>query len=240
MSEYIKRERVLEILHEIGGCGALPDTWEDGYDKAINEAYSRIESEPAADVAPQISAEWVYSEYEYCHCSNCGYEQDKLSKVTPFCPNCGARMEDKEEPSLSSKVRFALDDGAYAPEYAHPGADAGADIRTPVSFIVPAHSSAIVDTGVHVEIPCGYVGMIKSKSGLNAKCGILTEGVIDSGYSGSIRVKLYNNGGEAVRFYSGDKITQLVIIPFLAAEFERVKSLAGGERGDNGFGSTGR
>ncbi len=105
---------------------------------------------------------------------------------------------------------------------------------------VMPHSAVIIDTGVHVEIPEGYVGMLKSKSGLNVKQNILSEGVIDHGYTGTILVKLYNHGNRTVIFDRGDKITQLVIMPFLAAEFVHMDELAATERGNSGFGSTGR
>lgn len=138
-------------------------------------------------------------------------------------------------------MKFALDVGAYAPQYAHE-ADAGMDLRTPVAVIVPAHGSCEIDTGVHVEIPTGFVGFLKSKSGLNVKFGLTSEGVIDAGYTGSIVVKLYNNSNEDYVFSRGDKISQLVILPILhenlikvdIGEFEKT------ERGDNGFGSTGK
>lgn len=145
----------------------------------------------------------------------------------------------KETPALAA-VNVTLDSGAYMPEYAHFGADAGADIRTPTAFSVMPHSAVTIDTGVHVEIPAGYVGLIKSKSGLNVNKSILTEGVIDHGYTGTIRVKLYNHGEQTVTVERGDKITQLVIVPFVAAEFTQVDEITGGERGSGGFGSTGR
>lgn len=138
-------------------------------------------------------------------------------------------------------VRFALDKGAYAPERAH-AFDAGVDLRTPKHVRVPGRASAIIDTGVHVEIPEGYVGMLKSKSGLNVKDGITSEGVIDAGYTGSIVVKLYNNSFYDKEFKRGDKITQLVIMPCMLYDVQEVKldEIKGGERGDNGFGSTGK
>ena len=126
------------------------------------------------------------------------------------------------------------------PEYAHFGADAGADIRTPIHATVMPHSAVIIDTGIHVEIPRGFVGMLKSKSGLNVNKSILSEGVIDSGYTGTIRVKLYNHGDQTVVFERGDKVTQLVILPFLAGQFRQADSLDDTERGAGGFGSTGR
>ena len=107
--------------------------------------------------------------------------------------------------------------------------------------IVPAKESATFDTGVHIELPLGTVGMLKSKSGLNVRYGITSEGVIDVGYTGSIRVKLYNNSGVDYTVNKGDKITQLVILPLVdVGELELVESLDETDRGTGGFGSTGK
>lgn len=140
-------------------------------------------------------------------------------------------------------MKIKLDEGAFIPEIAHI-TDAGADLKSPVRVVVPAGESVVINTGVHVEIPRGYCGMIKSKSGLNVKHGILSEGVIDSGYTGAIHVKLYNFGPCAYVVEIGDKISQLCIIRTYTDVFmecmEIVESLPDTERGDNGFGSTGR
>ena len=140
-----------------------------------------------------------------------------------------------------NNMKIILDVGAYLPTYAHDD-DAGMDLRTPVAFIVPAHGSYTVDTGVHIQIPVGQVGFIKSKSGLNVKGGLTATGVVDSGFSGSIRVKLYNHSDEDYMFSRGDKITQLVLLYIAKPEngFEVVDHFEETERGDNGFGSTGR
>ena len=140
-----------------------------------------------------------------------------------------------------NNMKIILDVGAYLPTYAH-DADAGMDLRTPVAFIVPAHGSYTVDTGVHIQIPVGQVGFIKSKSGLNVKGGLTATGVVDSCFSGSIRVKLYNHSDEDYMFSRGDKITQLVLLYIAKPEngFEVVDHFEETERGDNGFGSTGR
>ena len=136
-------------------------------------------------------------------------------------------------------MKVMLDAGAFMPVYAH-ATDAGADLRSPKECIIGARSSVVIDTGVHVELPRGTVGMIKSKSGLNVKHNIAGEGVIDEGYTGSIRVKLYNLGDEPYTIRKGDKITQLVIMPVCHVEFERAENLETTERGDGGFGSTGK
>ena len=82
-------------------------------------------------------------------------------------------------------MKVKLDEGAFMPERAH-GWDAGADLRTPVRFMLMAHSSKTIDTGVHVEIPRGSVGMVKSKSGLMCNEGIVTDGTVDAGERYSI------------------------------------------------------
>lgn len=136
-------------------------------------------------------------------------------------------------------MKIKLDPGAYMPERAH-SADAGYDLRSPVKGRLYAGEAVVIDTGVHVQIPTGFVGMLKSKSGLNVKHDIVGEGVIDSGYTGSIRVKLYNHGSESYMIEVGDKISQLVILPIITPELELVTVLEETERGCNGFGSTGR
>lgn len=136
-------------------------------------------------------------------------------------------------------MKVKLDPGAYMPERAHP-TDAGLDLRSPENVMVPAQGSCIIETGVHVEIPIGYVGMLKSKSGLNVRDDLTSEGVIDSGYTGSIVVKLYNHGDKNKFIRAGEKISQLVIMPIITPELELVQFLEETERGDNGFGSTGK
>lgn len=136
-------------------------------------------------------------------------------------------------------MKIMLDDGAYMPSRAHK-TDAGFDLRTPKLVTVPAYWNATVDTGVHVELPHGCAGLLVSKSGLNVKYNITSTGLIDEGYTGSIVVKLYNNGNEACVFEPGDKIAQLVVIPVVCEPLEQVAELLPSERGDNGFGSTGR
>lgn len=136
------------------------------------------------------------------------------------------------------KIAVMLDDGAYTPERAHK-LDAGLDLRSPITVRIEPGSAAAINTGVHMAIPEGYVGMLKSRSGLNVKYGLQNEGVIDAGYTGSIFVKLYNHGKNPILIESGDKISQIVILPIITPEIELVNELEQTERGDNGFGSTG-
>ena len=143
-------------------------------------------------------------------------------------------------------MKVKLDKGAIMPTRAH-STDAGLDLYSPIEFWLNPYdpmwggnSSACVNTGVHIAIPEGCVGMIKSKSGLNVKHGITSEGVVDAGYTGSIIVKLYNHGKESVYIEKGQKISQLVILPIITPELELVRTLEETERADGGFGSTGK
>lgn len=113
-------------------------------------------------------------------------------------------------------------------------------MKSPVSTTVPARGSIVIDTGVHVEIPEGYTIFLKSKSGLNVKHNLIGEGVVDALYTGSIKVKLYNLGDTDYQILRGDKIIQMVILPCVYCGFTQVEKFAETERGDGGFGSTGR
>ena len=136
-------------------------------------------------------------------------------------------------------MKVILDESALMPTRAHE-VDAGMDLYTRYDEIVPARGYARFDTGVHIEIPKGYVGFLKSKSGLNVKHHLTSEGVIDAGYTGSIVVKLYNHSDMPYHFKAGEKITQLVILPCILDTLEPVDSFEDTDRGSSGFGSTGK
>ena len=137
-------------------------------------------------------------------------------------------------------MKVVIDEGVYKPERAH-DTDAGLDLKSPVDRIVNPFNSVVIDTGVHVELPDGCAGVLMSKSGLNVNHDITSTGLIDQGYTGSIRVKLYNHGDRHYHIHKGDKISQLVIQPVRYEPVEIVDSIDGDTaRGDGGFGSTGR
>ena len=146
------------------------------------------------------------------------------------------------EPCTADETHFLvfLDKGAMMPQKAHPD-DAGWDLFTPRPDIVPRRGSTVIDTGVHVAIPKGYAGMLVSKSGLSTRHDLISDGLIDAGYTGSIRVKLYNLGDVSYMLDRGDKISQLVFIPIAEPDLiETTKPLPETERGDRGFGSSGK
>ena len=186
-------------------------------------------------------SEWTLGETrEYCEahddCEFCDFNHPvsgcAFSKAIPAQWNL-------EKAKVPLTLPVQLDEGAFMPERAH-STDAGLDLRTPVAAYIPPMCSVTIDTGVHIQLPPGTVGMLKSKSGLNVNFGITGEGVIDEGYTGSILVRLYNNNSNAYSIKMGDKISQLVILPVLYLTPVQVDKIEGGERGNNGFGSTGR
>ena len=180
-------------------------------------------------------------------CDFCGELDDHMLEsskwgVVHICRKCADEAHGMfaGEPTEDAPVlECSLDRGAYIPERAHAD-DAGLDLRTPVAVTLGVCDSVTIDTGVHVSLPPGLCGLIVSKSGLNVRHGITSTGLIDPGYSGSIAVKLYNRGEESYRFEVGDKVSQLLILPFAKLKPVEVNAVEGGERGDGGFGSTGR
>lgn len=136
-------------------------------------------------------------------------------------------------------MKIKLDEGAFVPTRAYDG-DGGLDLYAMNDQVVPARGSAIFDTGVHVQLPPFTAGLIVSKSGLNFKHDIQNDGLIDIPYRGSIKIKLYNHGDTDYMVHQGDKISQLVIIDIRIPHLKIVDELDETERGNNGFGSTGR
>jgi len=137
-------------------------------------------------------------------------------------------------------MKIKLDYNAKMPTRAH-SKDAGLDIYSRDTMLVPAHGSATFHTGVHVELPEGTFGELKSKSGLMVVHDITSDGTIDEGYIGEIIVKLFNHGNHDYIVNEGDKISQLVVQPCIRESIEIVSELnENTERGANGIGSTGR
>lgn len=134
-------------------------------------------------------------------------------------------------------MKVVLEPDAYMPTRAHE-LDAGLDLYSREDAIIYAGDSWTFDTGVHMAIYPGWVGDVEPKSSL-MKSGLITDGTVDAGYTGSIRVKLFNLSRCAVSIVKGQKIAQLVIKRIATPELELVDRLEDTERGANGFGSTG-
>lgn len=129
---------------------------------------------------------------------------------------------------------------AKIPNYAHPG-DAGLDLYCLESFELAPMERKSIPTGLSLEIPHGYVGLVWDKSGLSQKYGLKAfGGVIDAGYRGEISIGLMNLSNTSFAFEKGHKIAQLLIQKIEYVEFEEVEELSETSRGEGGFGSTGR
>lgn len=127
------------------------------------------------------------------------------------------------------------------PHYAHP-ADAGADLTSTDDVWLMPGQYRTVQTGTKVAIPEGHFGLVAGRSGLGLRYGIALVngiGVIDAGYRGEIAVGLVNHNNVAFHVMPGDRIAQLIIVPFVTARFEAVDDLDDTARGTGGLGSTG-
>ena len=145
---------------------------------------------------------------------------------------------------MTERVRYQkLDPRAVTPTYgsaAAAGADLYAILDAPLTL--QAGETALVHTGLAVEIPTGYVGLIFARSGLATKRGLAPAnkvGVIDADYRGEIMVALHNHGAAPQTIEHGERVAQLALLPFLTAAFEEAAELTDTVRGSGGFGSTG-
>lgn len=132
-----------------------------------------------------------------------------------------------------------LEPGAKLPTRAHE-TDAGLDLYSMESGIIQPHRSRTFRTGVHIQLPPWTMGDIRPKSGLMFDRDLLTFGTIDEGYAGEVMVHMFNLSDEEYIVHRGDKIAQLAVVSAKYVTVNLVDSITGGERGDNGFGSTGR
>lgn len=132
-----------------------------------------------------------------------------------------------------------IEDGAVVPSYARAG-DAGLNLYSAEDLVLKGGERQAIKTGIKMEIPDGYVGLIWDRSGMAFNDGIKTmAGVVDSGYRGEVKVVLMNLSKEDFEIKKGYKIAQMIIQKFESAEIEITENLSGSERGNGGFGSTG-
>ena len=120
---------------------------------------------------------------------------------------------------------------------------AGADLRTLDALTVPAHKTVQAHTGIAIELPVGYAAFVYARSGMALKKGIAPAnkvGVVDSDYRGEVLVCLHNHSNEPQTVLEGERIAQIVITPYLTADFIETEELSTTERGEGGFGSTGK
>lgn len=156
------------------------------------------------------------------------------------------------------ELKVKLSDGAPLPRHAKPG-DAGMDLTSRETVELLPGETKMVGTGVSVEIPVGYFGMVVPRSGLGSRGVTLSNcvGIIDSGYRGEIKAPLHNNHPSVVSASNlaanaryngdgkmvvnrGDRVCQLIVVPYVSCDVVEVDELSDSERGETGFGSSGR
>ncbi len=143
---------------------------------------------------------------------------------------------------MKVKVEIILEEGGKLPTYATPGS-AGMDLCSSCQVVIAPGEYQTVPTGIKIALPEGYEAQIRPRSGLAAKHGIGMvngPGTIDCDFRGEIKVILINYGQEPFEIERGDRIAQMIISPVTLAEWKLVDKMNNTERGEGGFGSTGR
>lgn len=194
------------------------------------------EAKPMGEILrTQNSGEWKHS-YNGCILSGFAIRENKIEawnrRIIMSC-NCN-KIE-----NLRIKKMFP---DAIEPKRGTDGS-AGYDLFACDATLILPGKSCMITTGIAMEIPNGYVGLVFARSGLATKQGLRPAncvGVIDSDYRGEIKVCLYNDSYDVREVNFGDRIAQIVIVPYIYPNLEVVENLSDTERGDGGFGSTGK
>jgi len=132
-----------------------------------------------------------------------------------------------------------IHESAKLPSYGHKG-DAGLDLYSSINCVLPRGEIKAIATGIQVEIPAGYVGLVWDKSGISLNGVHRLAGVIDAGYRGEVKVVMANLGDKDFSVEIGMKIAQLLIQPVVEVNVVNADELEETSRGKNGFGSTGK
>lgn len=168
------------------------------------------------------------------------YEVDEIS---------GVNLEELEKNFKIERPKQKLGYEKLHPDAVDPKynytSDSGFDLHSTISSVIPPLGRALIPTGIKLQIPVGYEIQVRSKSGLALKQGLMvlnSPGTVDRGYTGEIMVILFNTNQEEYHIKSGDKVAQAVLCPVMDGEVVdliKIEKVDDGERGDNGFGSTG-
>lgn len=139
------------------------------------------------------------------------------------------------------ELKVKLEEGVSLPRHAKEG-DAGLDLVSRRALVIPPHQTEMAHTGVRAEIPEGHYGAIVPRSGIastRSLAPINSPGTIDSHYRGEILVPLHNYSDKTQRVSAGERICQMIVVPFVTCECVEVDELSETDRGEGGFGSSG-
>lgn len=232
-------EATNSIIEEIGGSFS-----QEQVNQAVNEIIRNLEIQGTTKVEAQNSAnalkEFVNT-IVYGDKIITGNKRKVIDTVVEKIFNIFDIAFDKYH-SYAIELPIQLEEGAQAPTYAH-DSDAAADMYALEDIEIPAHSNSTpVKTGVHIQLPEGWVAFLLPRSSIGAKTPLRLSnsvGVIDSGYRGEVRALYDNISGEPYQIHKGDRIAQMLIMPSYRFKANVVDSLEDSDRGEAGFGSTG-
>lgn len=176
-------------------------------------------------------------------------EDNEDIDLSSMFSNLGFSFEDLEkgfdEYQPTMPLRYSTSNvDAVDPEYAYP-TDSGFDLYSTEEITIESFGRALIPTGLHFDIPDGYEIQVRSKSGLALKQGLMvlnSPGVVDQGYTGEVKVILFNTSKDSIIIKKGQKVAQGVLAPVVSGkwlELIKVDNIEGKDRSDKGFGSTG-
>jgi dUTP pyrophosphatase len=191
----------------------------------------------AGDIQPIIQIDRIDGELSYALENNDGWTEDVGGKLVLYISPDNIRLY--KEKRLKVKIK-KLEPNAVIPSYAKDG-DAGLDL-TATSVTYTDEDKTYYGTGLAFEIPKGYVGLVFPRSSIHKTPLTLSNscGIIDSGYRGEVKAVFRNNGRHDSLYKIGDRIAQIIILPYPEIELEEVDELSSTERGEGGFGSSGK
>lgn len=201
-----------------------------------DQGLNKSEAQAAIKALSDTIKEMIYSEISYAGNKKLLVDtiMDKMFSIF----NAAA----EKYHSYAIELPIQLEDGAQVPTYAH-DSDAAADMYAMEDVEVPAHFNGVpVKTGVHIQLPEGWVAFILPRSSIGAKTPLRlsnSAGVIDSGYRGEVRALYDNISDEPYQIHKGDRIAQMLVMPSYRFKANIVDSLEDSDRGEAGFGSTG-
>ena len=201
-----------------------------------DQGLNKSEAQAAIKALSDTMKEMVYSEVSYT--GNKKLLVDTIMDKMFGIFNAAA----EKYHSYAIELPIQLEEGAQVPTYAH-DSDAAADMYAMEDTTISAHSTGTpVKTGVHIQLPEGWVAFVLPRSSIGAKTPLRlsnSAGVIDSGYRGEVRALYDNIGDEPYQIHKGDRIAQMLVMPSYRFKANVVDSLEDSDRGEAGFGSTG-
>lgn len=225
--------------------GNLKDSFsQETVNQAVNEIIHNLEGQGTTreDAAKGVEAikqalnEMIYGEHEII-----GNKKTLVDTAMQLTYDIFDKAIEKYH-MYAIELPIQLEDGAQVPTYAH-DSDAAADMYSMEDVTIPAHFTGVpIKTGVHIQLPEGWVAFILPRSSIGAKTPLRlsnSAGVIDSGYRGEIRALYDNISDEPYQIHKGDRIVQMLVMPSYRFKANIVDSLEDSDRGEAGFGSTG-